>query len=98
MSINRIILQFGKGWHIHEVLPRVLEVPWLCDLNLGANLGGGTESVFSVLPTENATGHYVKAMQRVPVRIDVDRVSCQTFNAEGLLKPELCGEPDVRVR
>jgi hypothetical protein len=32
------------------------------------------------------------------VRIDFDRVSGQTFNAEGLLKPGLSVEPDVRVR
>ena len=31
------------------------------------NLGGGTGSVFSLLPPENATGNYVKIVQRVPV-------------------------------
>jgi membrane fusion protein (multidrug efflux system) len=62
------------------------------------NLGGGTGSVFSLLPPENATGNYVKVVQRVPVRIDFDRVPGQPFNAEGLLKPGLSVEPDVRVR
>jgi membrane fusion protein (multidrug efflux system) len=62
------------------------------------NLGGGTGSVFSLLPPENATGNYVKVVQRVPVRIDFDRVQGQEFNAEGLLKPGLSVEPDVRVR
>jgi membrane fusion protein (multidrug efflux system) len=62
------------------------------------NLGGGTGSVFSLLPPENATGNYVKVVQRVPVRIDFDRVPGQTFNTEGLLKPGLSVEPDVRVR
>jgi membrane fusion protein (multidrug efflux system) len=62
------------------------------------NLGGGTGSVFSLLPPENATGNYVKVVQRVPVRIDFDRVPGQTFNAEGLLKPGLSVEPDVRVQ
>jgi membrane fusion protein (multidrug efflux system) len=62
------------------------------------NLGGGTGSVFSLLPPENATGNYVKVVQRVPVRLDFDRVPGQTFNAEGLLKPGLSVEPDVRVR
>lgn len=60
------------------------------------NLGGGTGSVFSLLPPENATGNYVKVVQRVPVRIDFDR--SQNFNAEGLLKPGLSVEPSVRVR
>ena len=62
------------------------------------NMGGGTGSVFSLLPPENATGNYVKVVQRLPVRIDFDRVLGQTFNAEGLLKPGLSAQPDVRVR
>src|ERR1700730_490808 len=61
------------------------------------NLGGGTGSVFSLLPPENATGNYVKVVQRVPVRIDFDHVAGQDFNAEGLLKPALPVDPDVRV-
>jgi len=62
------------------------------------NLGGGTGSVFSLLPPENATGNYVKVVQRVPVRIDFDHPAGLDFNAEGLLKPGLSVEPDVRVR
>jgi membrane fusion protein, multidrug efflux system len=62
------------------------------------NLGGGTGSVFSLLPPENATGNYVKVVQRVPVRLDFDRAEGQDFNAEGLLKPGLSVEPEVRVR
>jgi membrane fusion protein (multidrug efflux system) len=62
------------------------------------SLGGGTGSVFSLLPPENATGNYVKVVQRVPVRIDFDHAVGQEFNAEGLLKPGLSVEPDVRVR
>jgi membrane fusion protein (multidrug efflux system) len=33
------------------------------------NIGGGTGAVSSVLPPENATGNYVKVVQRIPVRI-----------------------------
>jgi membrane fusion protein, multidrug efflux system len=62
------------------------------------NIGGGAGSVFSLLPPENATGNYVKVVQRVPVRIDFERVAGQEFNADGLLKPGLSVEPDVRVR
>jgi membrane fusion protein (multidrug efflux system) len=62
------------------------------------NLGGGTGSVFSLLPPENATGNYVKVVQRVPVRIDFDHSAGQNFNAEGLLKPGMSVEPDVTVR
>ena len=62
------------------------------------NMGGGTGSVFSLLPPENATGNYVKVVQRVPVRIDFDHPAGQDFNAEGMLKPGLSVVPDVRVR
>ena len=62
------------------------------------NLGGGTGSIFSLLPPENATGNYVKVVQRVPVRIDFERPVGQQFNAEALLKPGLSVEPEVRVR
>ena len=63
-----------------------------------SNLGGGTGSIFSLLPPENATGNYVKVVQRVPVRIDFDRLPGQQFNAEAMLKPGLSVEPVVRVR
>ena len=33
-------------------------------------IGGATGSVLSLFPPENATGNYVKVVQRVPVRID----------------------------
>jgi membrane fusion protein (multidrug efflux system) len=62
------------------------------------NMGGGTGSVFSLLPPENATGNYVKVVQRVPVRIDFDHPAGQDFNTEGLLKPGLSVEPIVKVR
>ena len=33
------------------------------------SLSGGTGSSFSLLPADNATGNFVKVVQRVPVRI-----------------------------
>ena len=35
----------------------------------------GTGAAFSLLPPENATGNYVKVVQRVPVKINIDRNS-----------------------
>lgn len=35
-------------------------------------IGGGTGSVFSILPPQNATGNWIKIVQRVPVRIALD--------------------------
>jgi membrane fusion protein (multidrug efflux system) len=36
------------------------------------SLGGATGSRYSVLPPENATGNYVKVVQRIPVRLRLD--------------------------
>jgi membrane fusion protein (multidrug efflux system) len=35
----------------------------------------GTGAAFSLLPPENATGNYVKVVQRVPVKITIDKTS-----------------------
>ncbi|MBY0420992.1 MAG: HlyD family secretion protein, partial [Parvularculaceae bacterium] len=37
-----------------------------------ASIGAGTGSEFSVLPSQNASGNWVKVTQRVPVRIAID--------------------------
>ena len=37
-----------------------------------AGLGAGTGSAFSLLPAQNATGNWIKVVQRVPVRIKLD--------------------------
>lgn len=57
-------------------------------------IGGATGSVASVLPPENATGNFVKVVQRIPVRIKFDR------NQKGLdrLRPGMSVEPTVCVR
>lgn len=39
------------------------------------SIGAGTGSEFSVLPAQNATGNWVKVIQRVPVRISIDSKS-----------------------
>lgn len=36
-------------------------------------IGGGTGSAFAAIPAQNATGNWIKVVQRVPVRIAVDR-------------------------
>jgi membrane fusion protein (multidrug efflux system) len=37
-----------------------------------AGLAGGTGSAFSVIPAQNATGNWIKVVQRLPVRIELD--------------------------
>jgi len=36
-------------------------------------LGGGTGSAFALIPAQNATGNWIKVVQRVPVRIRLNR-------------------------
>jgi membrane fusion protein (multidrug efflux system) len=57
-------------------------------------VGGATGSDLSLFPPENATGNYVKVVQRIPVRIDLD----QGENQDHLLRPGLSVEPTVRVK
>jgi membrane fusion protein (multidrug efflux system) len=38
-----------------------------------AAIGMGTGSAFALLPAQNASGNWIKIVQRVPVRIEVDR-------------------------
>jgi membrane fusion protein (multidrug efflux system) len=59
-------------------------------------IGGATGSVLSLFPPENATGNYVKVVQRVPVRIDFDNLAGEDPNHE--LRPGLSVEPKVRVK
>lgn len=35
-------------------------------------LSGGTGSAFSLIPAQNASGNWIKVVQRVPVRVDLD--------------------------
>jgi membrane fusion protein (multidrug efflux system) len=37
-----------------------------------AGMGGGTGSAFAAIPAQNATGNWIKVVQRVPVRIALD--------------------------
>jgi membrane fusion protein, multidrug efflux system len=54
-------------------------------------VGGASGSRFSVIPPENATGNYVKVVQRIPVRINIDAGQ----NADHLLRPGMSVDPKV---
>ncbi len=66
----------------------------------GRNYNGHVESIagasgarYSLLPPENATGNYVKVVQRIPVKIFFEKGQ----DPEHLLRPGMSVEPDVRV-
>ncbi len=54
----------------------------------------GTGSRFSVLPAENASGNFVKVVQRIPVKIVFDELPDEKI----LLAPGMSVVPKVRVR
>ena len=54
----------------------------------------GSGAAFSLLPPENATGNYVKVVQRVPVKIVFDGHPA----ARWLLGPGMSVEPYVKIR
>jgi membrane fusion protein (multidrug efflux system) len=55
------------------------------------SIQNGTGAVFSLLPPENATGNYVKVVQRVPVKIVIDG------HPDHLLSPGMSVEPEVDI-
>ena len=58
------------------------------------SIAGATGSRYSLLPPENASGNYVKVVQRVPVRIKLDPGQPELER----LRPGMSVEPKVRIR
>lgn len=61
------------------------------------SLQAGTGARFSLLPPENATGNYVKVVQRVPVKIVFD-ADALAADKDLLLAPGMSVVPEVKVR
>jgi membrane fusion protein (multidrug efflux system) len=58
------------------------------------SLAGASGAITSLLPPENATGNYVKVVQRIPVKITFDAGETK----EHVLRPGMSVEPDVWLR
>jgi membrane fusion protein (multidrug efflux system) len=56
-------------------------------------IGGASSAKFSLLPPENATGNYVRVVQRVPVRISIDPGQ----NQDHALRPGISANPKVQI-
>ena len=59
-------------------------------------IGGATGSRLSLFPPENATGNYVKVVQRIPVRIDFTNLKQE--NGDYRLRPGFSVTPDVHIK
>jgi membrane fusion protein (multidrug efflux system) len=57
-------------------------------------VGGASGARFSLLPPENATGNYVKVVQRIPVRINLDPGQ----NDDHRLRPGMSVDPKVYLQ
>jgi membrane fusion protein (multidrug efflux system) len=57
------------------------------------SIQAGSGAQFSLLPPENATGNFVKVVQRVPVKIVLDELVDPTH----VLGPGMSAEPTVRI-
>src|SRR5438874_779520 len=58
------------------------------------SIAGANGSITSLLPPENATGNYVKVVQRIPVKITLDPGETK----EHALRPGMSVEPKVWIR
>ncbi|MGA8310219.1 MAG: HlyD family secretion protein [Terriglobales bacterium] len=58
------------------------------------SVAGASGALFSLLPPENATGNYVKVVQRIPVKITFDPGETK----EHILRPGMSVEPKVWIR
>jgi membrane fusion protein, multidrug efflux system len=58
------------------------------------SIAGASGARFSLLPPENATGNYVKVVQRIPVKIVLDPGE----NKDQSLRPGMSVEPEVWIR
>jgi len=58
------------------------------------SIQAGTGSAFSLIPPENATGNYVKVVQRVPVKLVFD----EQPDEQHMLAPGMSVEPEVRIK
>ncbi len=58
------------------------------------SIAGASGARFSLLPPENATGNYVKVVQRIPVKIVLD----PDQNKDQSLRPGMSVDPKVWIR
>jgi membrane fusion protein (multidrug efflux system) len=61
-----------------------------------SQIGGATGSSLSLFPPENATGNYVKVVQRIPVRINFDNLNDE--DKDHALRIGMSVTPVVRVK
>lgn len=82
--------------HMHAGQPVSIKVDAYPQIKLTGHVDSiqaGAGARFSLLPPENASGNYVKVVQRVPVKIVLDHLA----DANVVLGPGMSVEPEVKV-
>jgi membrane fusion protein (multidrug efflux system) len=100
------IVDLSKVWvvaNFKETQLKDMKVGQRADLEVDANgrtytghirsLAGASGARFSLLPPENATGNYVKVVQRIPIIIDLD----EGQNNDLALRPGMSVTPTVHI-
>ncbi|MBV8843580.1 MAG: HlyD family secretion protein [Bryobacterales bacterium] len=87
-----------------ETQLKAMKIGQAVDIDVDANgrvykgrverIAGASGARFSLLPPENATGNYVKVVQRIPVRISIDPGQ----NEDHGLRPGMSVTPKVHIR
>lgn len=82
--------------HMHPGQPVTIHVDSFGQNYAGEveNMAGASGPLFSLFPPENASGNYVKIVQRFPIRIRID----QGQDPQHQLRPGMSVEATVRVR
>jgi membrane fusion protein (multidrug efflux system) len=100
------VVDLSKVWvvaNFKETQLKEMKIGQRADLEVDANgrtytghirsLAGASGARFSLLPPENATGNYVKVVQRIPVIIDFD----PDQNNDLMLRPGMSVTPTVHI-
>jgi membrane fusion protein (multidrug efflux system) len=101
------VVPLGEVWvtaNFKETQLRHMQVGQKADLHIDSSgktlkghvdsIGGATGPLFSLLPPENATGNYVKIVQRIPVKIVLEAGE----NRNRDLRPGMNVVPDVYLK
>ena len=75
ITVAMMLGAFGRMLTNSSIKPLITKGQWPAIVaSITAGIAAATGARFSLLPPENASGNFVKVVQRVPVRIAIDSV------------------------
>ena len=70
-----VLVNTASSVHVDVSMPAEVSVDAFPGVKLKgkvSSIGAATGAEFSLIPAQNATGNWVKVVQRIPVRVDLD--------------------------